>query len=249
MAFSMAVHRLVSCTHSAPPPALTGAVMSTLRPPALLLLASVVVAVLGACQRDAAPPASAARTATSAPAALVAATAEAVNPLSAKDEIGEAMDRFLAVKSYHATMDASTGKGAMTIEMDFVAPDRYRMQTPMGTQYVIGDTMYMTAQGRTMKVPLPKGRITGYRDPASFQENKASMTVEALGSDSVDGQAAKKYLLHSTQPRPGESMLWVDGAGYPLKIEVTGDAGGTATRTTIRYSRFNDPAIRVEPPQ
>jgi outer membrane lipoprotein-sorting protein len=226
--------------------------MSILRTPAPLLLAATVMAMLGACQREAssAPDAATATSATSAaPAALADAAANAVSPLNAKDEIGKAMNRFLGVKSYHATMDASTGKGAMTIEMDFVAPDRYRMQTPMGTQYVIGDTMYMTAQGRTMKVPLPKGQITGYRDPASFEANKATMTVEALGGDSVDGQPAKKYLLRATQPKPGESMLWVDAAGYPLKIEVTGNAGGTTTRTTIRYSRFNDPAIRIEPPQ
>ncbi|HJW45549.1 MAG TPA: hypothetical protein VJ484_03570, partial [Lysobacter sp.] len=139
--------------------------------------------------------------------------------------------------------------GDMTMEMDFVAPDRYRMKMPMGTQYVIGDTMYMTMNGRTMKTPLPKGQVGEYRDPAKFAEHKATMTVEALGSEAVEGQAATKYLIRNTQPKAGESTMWVGADGYPLKIEVSGDAGGQVTRTTIRYSRFNDPTIKVEPPQ
>lgn len=222
--------------------------MNPLRTLLSLLLASTAMVGLGACRREASSAAEAAAVTSHAPAALADAAANAVDPPSAKDEIGKAMDRFLGVRSYHATLEAASGKSAMTIEMDFVAPDRYRMRTPMGTQSVIGDTMYMTANGRSMKLPLPKGQVAGYRDPASFEANKATMTVEALGSDSVDGQAAQKYLLRSTRPRPGESTLWVGSDGYPLRIEVAGDAGRSPTRTTIRYSRFNDPDIHIDPP-
>src|SRR4249919_2347403 len=51
------------------------------------------------------------------------------------------------------------------------------------------------------------------------------------------------------RPHPSESTLWVGADGYPLKIEVTGDANGQVARTSIRYSRFNDPAIRIDPPR
>jgi outer membrane lipoprotein-sorting protein len=223
----------------------------SLRHASLGLVLAALTTVTGCKREDAetvvAP--TAAATATDAPAALAKA-AEAVQPLpSAKDQVGGVMDRFLAATSYHATMTARAAKGDMTMEMDFVAPDRYRMKMPMGTQYVIGDTMYMTMNGRTMKTPLPKGQLGEYRDPAKFAEHKATMTVEDLGSEAVDGQAATKYLVRNTQPKAGESTMWVGADGYPLKIEVSGDAGGQVTRTTIRYSRFNDPTIKVEPPQ
>lgn len=218
--------------------------MSFPRSLVLLSLAVAVAASLPACKRGADETGAT----TSVPAAA-RAVADAVSPLSAKDEIGKVMDGFLGVRSYHATLDTTNPKGNITMEMDFVAPDRYRMKMPMGTQYVIGDTMYMTMDGRTMKLPLPKGQTANYRDPASFAANKATMQVEALGSDTVDGQAAKKYLMRNTQPVPGESTLWVSADGYPLKIEVSGDTGGITTRTTIRYSRFNDPTIRIDPPQ
>ena len=220
--------------------------------PLLLAVAGMAVS-LTACQRDSARMPTAVEA--TAPVASVGThstpvshVAAALNPLGARGEIDRVMDHFLTVKSYHATMNASTAKGAMTIDMDFVAPDRYRMATPMGTQYVIGDTMYMTAHGHTMKVPLPKGQITHYRDPASFEANKATMAVESLGSDTVDGQTAAKYLMRNTGPTPGESTLWVSGDGYPLKIEVASNTHGESARTTIRYSRFNDPAIRIDPP-
>jgi hypothetical protein len=176
-----------------------------------------------------------------------AAAVGATNPLSARDEMSKAMDAFLNVRSFHADMTTSTPKGEMTMDMDFAAPDRFRMKTPMGTQYVIGDTMYMTMNGRTMKMALPKGQVTQYRDPAQLEANKATMTVEALGGDSVDGQRARKFLIRNTQPRPSESTIWISGEGYPLKMEIAGQ-GNENVRMVVRYSRFNDPAIRIDPP-
>ncbi|MFC5579135.1 outer membrane lipoprotein carrier protein LolA [Lysobacter niabensis] len=218
---------------------------------ALLTLAAL--AALAACKREDTGTQMPAATEAKAPAATASATlasaAEAINPLSAKDEISAMMDRFVAVKSYHVDMNTSSPKGDMAMDMDFVAPDRYRMKMPMGTQYVIGDTMYMAVNGRTMKMALPKGQIANYREPAQIAANKATMTVESLGSDTIDGQAAKKFLVRNTEPRQVESTIWVGADGYPLRIEVNGDAGAQATRTTISYSRFNDPSIRIDPPQ
>jgi hypothetical protein len=221
-----------------------------------MLLAAATLASLGGCTRDDAgariPTAVEATapltSAASAPAALANAAA-AINPLDAKDEIGQAMSSFLGLKSYHIDMDTSTAKSGMAMDVDFVAPDRYRMKTPMGTQYVIGDTMYITMNGRTMKVPLPKGQLTNYRDPVRLEEHRATMTVRLLGSEAIDGQMAKKYLVSNTHPQPSESTMWVGVDGYPLKIEVTGDTNGQVARTSMRYSRFNDPTIRVDPPQ
>jgi len=218
---------------------------------ALLTLAAL--AALAACKREDTgtqmPAAAEAKApAATAPTALASA-AEAINPLSPKDEISVMMDRFVTVKSYHVDMKTSSPKGDMAMDMDFVAPDRYRMKMPMGTQYVIGDTMYMAMNGRTMKMAIPKGQISNYRDPAQIAANKATMTVESLGNDTIEGQAAKKFLVRNTEPRQVESTIWVGAEGYPLRIEVNGNDGTQVGRTTISYSRFNDPSIRIDPPQ
>ena len=225
--------------------------MTALRPSVSVLFAAVAVAFAGGCSRDDASlqmPTAAEATAPVAGAAALANAADAVDPFSASDEMSRAMGAFLEVRSFHAAMTTSTPKGEMTMDMDFAAPDRFRMKTPMGTQYVIGDTMYMTMKGRTMKMALPKGQVTRYRDPAQLEANKATMTVESLGSDSVDGEAARKFRVRNTQPRNHESTIWISRDGYPVKMEIDGQ-GNENVHMVVRYSRFNDPSIRIDPPQ
>jgi hypothetical protein len=187
--------------------------------------------------------------AAAAPANAVAETTAALNPLSSpEDEVKASMDKFLKAKSFHAVMTMEGARG-MTNEMDFVAPDRYRMQMPVGTQVIIGDTMYMQADGRSMKVPLPKGTLSQWRDPLKIEENKAGLSVEALGSDSVQGQAAKKYLVRNTQPEPSEFTFWIGDDGLPLQLLHQGQAQGKPYSMTLRYSRFDDPTITIDAPQ
>lgn len=163
-----------------------------------------------------------------------------------KEEVIAAMDKALAARSYHVTMRHG-GAQPMTTEADFVAPDRLRMKMPVGVQTVIGDTMYMEIQGRSMKVQVAKGTMTQWRDPANQARYQATMTVKALGNDTVDGKPAKKYQTSNTQPQPSSAIMWIGADGYPLQIEVSGGKGKAAT-TTMRYSRYNDPTIRIDPP-
>ncbi|MDR6842707.1 LolA family protein [Pseudoxanthomonas sacheonensis] len=214
-----------------------------------IALGCLVLAVAACKPSTPAEPATAA-----APANVVADTAAALNPLpSPEDEVKASMDKFLKAKSFHAVMTMEGARG-MTNEMDFVAPDRYRMKMPVGTQVIIGDTMYMQADGRSMKVPLPKGTLSQWRDPLKIEENKAGLSVEALGSDSVEGQAAKKYLVRNTQPEPGqpgpnEFTFWIADDGLPLQLLHQGQAQGKPYSMTLRYSRFDDPTITIDAPQ
>jgi hypothetical protein len=215
------------------------------------LLAAALLPILAACKPAAAPeaapdPAPAAGDPAPAAANPVAAVAQAVRP-DAKGQVVDAMRKFAGVRSYHASMRLEGGpRGPMTNELDFVAPDRYRMELAgVGTQVIVGDAMYMDMGGRTMKVPMPPGTLTRWRDPARLADAEANMSVEARGSDSVDGQSATKYLVHVAQPKATTTTLWIGDAGLPLQILAHGAAGDA----TIKYSRFNDPAIAIEAPK
>ena len=63
-----------------------------------------------------------------------------------KEQVTAAMQKFLSAKSYQASM-RHEGAPPTSISMQFEAPDRYRMETPAGTQTIVGDTMYMQAGG------------------------------------------------------------------------------------------------------
>ena len=216
--------------------------------------------VLAACKPAAAPANDAAAAASATPAsAAPAATPSALakiagdlNPLaSPKDAIKSSMDKFLALHSYHANMEFSGGPGGAMghNDIDFVAPDRYRMVMPMGTQIVIGDTMYMHVQGRTMKVPMPKATLSQWRDPARLAEAEEGMTVQAQGGDTLDGMSTRKYLVHHEKPKPTDVTMWINGDDLPIQIQVNSVLNGKTVTSTIRYSRFDDPTIKVDPPQ
>lgn len=180
------------------------------------------------------------------PLSLLAATAAWAGP---KEDLKALSVKFLALRSYHVTM-TNSDKRMPKMEMDFVAPNRYRMQMPMGTQYVIGDVMYMTIDGRTMRVPMPKGTVSQWRETDRCFREIDKMRIEALGVETLNGKPAKKYRMTQTTGNPPTStLLWVGPDNYPIKIETTGNAGKGASTMTIVYSRFNDPAIRIEPPK
>ncbi|HVR80923.1 MAG TPA: hypothetical protein VHF02_02360 [Luteimonas sp.] len=216
---------------------------------------SLLTCALAACKPASTPATDTAATepasSTDAPSTM-AKVAASLNPLaSPKDAIKASMEKFLAVRSYHATMEFEGGPGGAMghHDIDFVAPDRYRMTMSMGTQVIIGDTMYMNIQGRTMKVPMPKGTLSQWRDPAKLAENEADMTVQAQGSDTVDGTRARKYLVHHSQPQPTDVTMWINDDNLPIRMQVDSVLQGKSVTSTIRYSRFDDPSITIDPPQ
>ena len=98
------------------------------------------------------------------------------------------------------------------------------------------------------------GALTQWRDPLKIEENKAGMSVEALGSDSVDGQAAKKYLVRHAggtpgQPQPSEFTFWIGNDDLPLQLVSQGEAQGKPYSMKLSYSRFDDPSIVIDVPK
>jgi hypothetical protein len=225
-----------------------------------LALACLVLALVACKPSTPAEPASTtdAATASAAPAVAAEDAATLATLPAPMEAVKGSMDTFLGASSFHATMVMEGAKG-MTTEMDFVAPDRYRLQMPVGTQVIIGDTMYMQAGGKTMKVPLPAGTISQWRDPLKIQENKDSLSVESQGGDTVDGIPATKYLVRNTLPtgstpasgEPGvtEFTYWVGEDGLPLQLQHSGESQGKPYSMTIRYTRFNDPGIVIDTPK
>ncbi|QWP78282.1 hypothetical protein J5226_07775 [Lysobacter sp. K5869] len=186
--------------------------------------------------------------ATLAPAVLLLGlTASTLACAGPKEEVVAAVDKFLAAKSYHASM--SMGPGAAT-ETDFVAPDRMRVKLgTMGDQILIGNTMYMTLQGKTSKQPAPGGGVAATRSREKVLGNLQTLKVTALGDEALAGVATKKYKVENSQPNKTSSTFWVAAAtGYPMQAVNVAEVGGKAYTSTLKYSRYNDPSIKIEAP-
>ncbi len=219
--------------------------MPTFARPGPLLLPLLLLA---GCQREASPPPEIASPTRAAPVvAEPAAAGAAGNDTRALEEVQASMQRFLEARSFHAVMQVE-GATTMRNQLDFVAPDRYRMVMAAGTQVIIGDTMYMEMEGKRLQVPLPKGTLAQWRDPLRIREGTARLRVERLGEETVDGQPATRYRIHHAEAESGDFLYWVGDDHLPVQIRQSGQAEGRPYTMTLLYSRFNDPGIDIQAP-
>lgn len=167
---------------------------------------------------------------------------------TATQQVAASMEAFQKVRSFHAVMSLE-GARQTTNELDFVAPDRYRMHMPMGTQVIIGDVLYLQSQGRTQKMQLPEGTVAQWRDPMQLKAGQASVQVQAQGSSQIDGIGARQYLVRNgPAEQPVQFSYWIGPDQLPVQLRHQGVSQGQPYTMTVRYSRFNDPAIVIQTP-
>jgi outer membrane lipoprotein-sorting protein len=167
-----------------------------------------------------------------------------------RQDLHTAYLKMQALKSYKATMvDQGSRKTVSVVE--FQAPDRLRMTMDGGmTTIVVGDTMYMTVNGRSMVVPMPKGTLSKYRNEESLREIEKGALVTNEGPSMVGGQPAQTYRFSTvSNGQPSSSLVWVSlTTGLVLQVETLSNKGNKAARMRILYSDFNSPAIRISKP-
>jgi hypothetical protein len=176
----------------------------------------------------------------------LAALAVAALPLpiraDAASDVLAAGKNFAALKSWHAD---ETSEGH-SIGVDFSAPDRFRIQTPAGTQYVIGTEMYVTVAGHTMKLAIPQvaSMIAQFRSPGQAATFTKSHAVTDLGNSTVGGVPTHAYGFDdTTEGITTHNVLDVGPKALPYRMTVHSNRGNAV----ITYSKFNVP-VTIEPP-
>lgn len=225
--------------------------------PMTLLLCACATLVPAACDRGAPAPAGPDARAGAAggptvPDPAIDDAAGIVPATTAKAQLFASLGAFKDIRSYHATMQVEAQGTTMLTELDFVAPDRFRMTMPggIGTQTIIGDTMYMQAGGRVTSTKVPAGMLDKWRNPGNVHDAYDETVVRALGPAMLDGEPVRKFLLQ--QPladTPADITMWIGAEGLPLQVQAVVTEPGKAGSSLIRYSRYNDPSIRITPPQ
>ncbi len=169
----------------------------------------------------------------------------------AKADIEKMADRFLTLKSFRAKMD-SEGEMPMNAVLEFVAPDRYRLQTGTGMEtIIIGKTTYMNIGGTWRKMPVSlDSSITDMRATFDKEGMKWFSDVRYVGSETVDGRSAYVYAYHNKGPGAGEgendSKIWIGtDDGLPIKVEAT-YRSGSLDKMTISYD--HKAPVSIEPP-
>lgn len=200
-------------------------------------------------------PVAAAETAETATIAETAPTSPAVAPFAAdpaaRDAVITAMRKFLALRSYRVTIiNSDDQKASLPSTLEYLAPDRYRMETP-GTppQVVIGNNLYLTAGGRTKASPVPAGTTSKWRDPVDFMAADSSFIAEKGARRFVFGVPSSEYKIHFTKPVTSDMSLWIGPNGLPVKLESQGQLGGNTFTTVRKYSHYDSSDIKIATPK
>ncbi len=156
-----------------------------------------------------------------------------------------ASQRFGQLRSFHASLRMQ-GPRTLEASMEFVAPDRYRLQTDEGVQTIIGDTFFLQRAGEVRQVPVPPGLLAC--SPLPADATAAELQVEALGEERVAGQPARRYRVRHASAAPDGMLYWINAAGLPVRIERQGQTQGKPFKVTVDYSRFDDPTLQIAVP-
>ena len=168
-----------------------------------------------------------------------------------KDDLHAAYVRFLAMKSFRADIDSTSGKYKSKSVVEFQAPDRYRISNDKhAPSLIIGGAMYMNMNGKMMKIPMPglKDMLGQYRNADILKELEAGTVVESLGNEIINKQMTKKYRYSTTKPHVSNNIMWVASNGNVVQIETTGTLSKTTFHSLIRYSEYNSPIIKISAP-
>ena len=129
--------------------------------------------------------------------------------------------------------------------VEFQAPDRYRMtMAGQPPSVVIGDTMYMTRNGKTMKMAMPKGTFGKFRNEDAMAELEKGLVVESLGPGMVGARPARRYRFTSTTDKQASRPAWSGSgvaSGLVLQVETSGKNAGRPFAMRVSYSRLQQP--------
>lgn len=159
-------------------------------------------------------------------------------------------DKFLAEKSFRAKM-RGTGDKDVTTDLEFVAPDRFRIKTGPGLEtIVIGKDVYVSMEGSFMKLPGAMGdAIPDLRSTFNKEGRKWFSDVRFIGEETVNAEPSFVYeYKNKGEGNLGEndSKIWVaKDDGLPLKIESRYKSGNRKTMV-IEYEY--DRNIKIEVP-
>ena len=159
-------------------------------------------------------------------------------------------DKFLAEKTFRAKMRGTGDKDVKT-DLEFVAPDRFRIKTGPGlVTIVIGKDVFLSMGNSFEKLPgAMDGSIPDLRATFNKEGRKWFSDVRFVGEETVNGTPSLVYEYKNKGEGyldENDSKIWVaKDDGLPLKIESRYKSGNLKTMV-IEYEY--DPNIKIEVP-
>jgi hypothetical protein len=161
---------------------------------------------------------------------------------SAEASLHEAAERTLAQDSFHMVISFDQGTGQAEVSVDYVAPDRARIESPDSVDLAIGDDRYVesTDPEHCIKIMSPPGE--GLFDILMpLQLSLESEDVTRSGDTyEFDGS------LDSSEPFEAVART---RDGLIESVEIRTEVARDEVRLRYRLSGFGTSDVVIEPPQ
>ncbi len=162
-----------------------------------------------------------------------------------REDIISATQKLQKLDSWSAKISSETTPEA-NAEMEYIAPDRYRIKKADGEVIVIGGDSYENQNGKWTKLDDNIGAEINSQTKAGIAEAIKNLNdVKIVGKEKFNGKDATVY-MHKV----GEATMkiWIAAnSGLQLKNEVEATLGGVVEKQTTVYDY--DKKIKIEAPK
>lgn len=160
-------------------------------------------------------------------------------------DIISAAQKLQKLPAWSAKITSETTPEA-NAEMEYLAPDRYRIKKAAGEVIVIGNDSYSYEEGEWKKLDDNVGEVIRSSTKAGIAEGvKNLQNVQIVGKEKVNGKEATVY-MHKFGDIT--TKIWIaSDSGLQLKNEVEANVGGKMEKQTTIYDY--DKKFTIEAPK
>ena len=176
------------------------------------------------------------------------------------DVLFNAMHAATARRSFRAKVEAEVDGEKSGFELEFVAPDRYRMKSASFEFIIIGQDGYLKLDNQWQKAQRDEtdtsntfnvGNSPVFWSDAAIPKLKPHLTLKAVRATTLAGLPAQlvEYEMTDALGRKGhnQSRTWVGQDGLPRRTEMTGEYDGVKSHAVMTWLDY-DSSLKIAPP-
>jgi hypothetical protein len=176
------------------------------------------------------------------------------------DELFKAMRAATAARSFRAKVEAEVDGEKNGFELEFAAPNRYRMKGPSFEFVIIGQEGYLKIDNQWQKAQRDEadtsntfniGNAPVFWGDAAIPKLKPHLKIKSVGTTALSGQPARliEYEMTDALGHKGSnwSRTWVGADGLPRRTEMTGEYDGLKSKAVMTWLDYGS-NLKIETP-
>lgn len=176
------------------------------------------------------------------------------------DVLFNAMHAATTMRSFRAKIEAEVDGEKSGFELEFVAPDRYRMKSASFEFVIIGQDGYLKLDNQWQKAQRDEtdtsntfnvGNAPVFWSAAAIPKLKPHLMIKTVSAATLAGLPARliEYEMTDALGHKGrnQSRTWIGQDGLPRRTEMTGEYDGVKSHAVMTWLDYGS-ALKIVPP-